>query len=74
MPRKKNNKIICETCDTAIAVIIDKKNLADKVKELRVWYTGATRSKNTLHLLGTYHQYNFPLGKYFKQYEASYDK
>jgi len=52
----------------------DKKNLADKVKELRVWYTGVTRSKSTLHLLGTYHQYNFPLGKYFKQYEASYDK
>jgi len=25
MPRKKNNKIICETCDIAIAVIIDKK-------------------------------------------------
>ena len=25
MPREKNNKIICETCDTAIAVIIDKK-------------------------------------------------
>jgi protein-arginine kinase activator protein McsA len=25
MPRKKNNKIICEKCDTAIAVIIDKK-------------------------------------------------
>jgi len=50
----------------------DKKNLADKVKELRVWYTGATRSKSTLHLLGTYHQYNFPLGKYYKQYEANY--
>ena len=52
----------------------EKKNLADKVKELRVWYTGATRSKSTLHLLGTYHQYNFPLGKYFKQYEANYAK
>ena len=40
-------------------------NVSEKVKELRVWYTGATRSKQTLHLLGTYHQYNFPLGKYF---------
>ena len=50
----------------------DKKNLQEKVKELRVWYTGATRSKGTLHLLGTYHQYNFPLGKYFKLYEANY--
>ena len=50
----------------------DKKNLQEKVKELRVWYTGATRSKGSLHLLGTYHQYNFPLGKYYKLYEANY--
>jgi superfamily I DNA/RNA helicase len=50
----------------------EKKNLQEKVKELRVWYTGATRSKGSLHLLGTYHQYNFPLGKYFKLYEANY--
>jgi superfamily I DNA/RNA helicase len=52
----------------------EKKNLKEKVKELRVWYTGATRSKGTLHLLGTHHQYNFPLGKYHKLYEANYDK
>ena len=50
----------------------DKKNLAEKVKELRVWYTGVTRCKQNLHLLGTNHQYNFPLGKYFKLYEANY--
>ena len=46
--------------------------LTKKVKELRVWYTGVTRSKQTLHLLGTNHQYNFPLGKYYKLYEANY--
>jgi superfamily I DNA/RNA helicase len=50
----------------------EKKNLAEKIKELRVWYTGATRSKGTLHLLGTHHQFNFPLGKYYKLYEANY--
>ena len=50
----------------------EKKNLAEKVKELRVWYTGVTRCKQNLHLLGTNHQYNFPLGKYFKLYEANY--
>jgi superfamily I DNA/RNA helicase len=50
----------------------DKKNLTEKVKELRVWYTGVTRCKQNLHLLGTNHQYNFPLGKYFKLYEANY--
>ena len=52
----------------------ERKVLQEKVKELRVWYTGATRSKKTLHLLGTYHQYNFPLGKYYKQYEAYYER
>ena len=50
----------------------EKKNLTEKVKELRVWYTGVTRCKQNLHLLGTNHQYNFPLGKYFKLYEANY--
>mgnify|MGYP003637043389 CR=1 FL=1 len=50
----------------------EKKNLQEKIKELRVWYTGATRSKGTLHLLGTHHQFNFPLGKYYKLYEANY--
>jgi superfamily I DNA/RNA helicase len=50
----------------------ERKNLEEKVKELRVWYTGATRSKSTLHLLSTYHQYHFPLGKYFNLYEANY--
>ena len=54
--------------------IDDKKNIQEKVKELRVWYTGATRSKNTLHLLGTYHQYHFPLGKYYNLYLANYGK
>ena len=52
----------------------EKKNSKEKAKELRVWYTGATRSKGTLHLLGTYHQYNFPLGKYYKTYEANYGR
>jgi superfamily I DNA/RNA helicase len=52
----------------------DRKNLKEKVKELRVWYTGATRSKQTLHLLSTYHQYYFPLGKYYNLYEANYGK
>ena len=53
---------------------MDKKNMQEKVKELRVWYTGVTRTKNTLHLLSTYHQYHFPLGKYYKTYEANYGR
>ena len=51
---------------------IIQNEILDNVKELRVWYTGVTRCKQNLHLLGTNHQYNFPLGKYFKLYEANY--
>ena len=65
-----DNVILASKCN--FPSHFDKKNLSEKVKELRVWYTGATRSKQTLHLLGTNHQYNFPLGKYFKLYEANY--
>ena len=50
----------------------DRKSLEDRIKELRVWYTGVTRSINTLHLLGTYHKYHFPLSKYYKLYKSNY--
>jgi superfamily I DNA/RNA helicase len=50
----------------------ERKSLADKVKELRVWYVGATRAKKNLHLLGTFHRYHFPLSKYYKLYKSNY--
>tara|TARA_R100000149_G_scaffold65838_2_gene41703 strand:- start:756 stop:1862 length:1107 start_codon:yes stop_codon:yes gene_type:complete len=50
----------------------DRKNLFDRIKELRVWYTGVTRTINTLHLLGTNHIYHFPLSKYYKLYKSNY--
>ena len=50
----------------------DRKSLIDKIQELRVWYTGVTRTINTLHLLGTFHKYNFPLSKYYKLYKSNY--
>ena len=50
----------------------DRKSLDERVKELRVWYTGVTRTINTLHLLGTYHRYHFPLSKYYKLYKSNY--
>ena len=52
----------------------ERKNLQEKVKELRVWYTGVTRTKNHLHLINTDHKYHFPLGKLFNTYKANYDK
>jgi len=50
----------------------ERKSLLDKIKELRVWYTGATRAKKDLHLLGTFHRYHFPLSKYYKLYKSNY--
>ena len=50
----------------------ERKNLLERIKELRVWYTGVTRTVNTLHLLGTYHKYHFPLSKYYKLYKSNY--
>ena len=67
-----DNVVIASKCN--FPSHFDKKNSKEKVKELRVWYTGVTRCKNTLHLLGTYHQYHFPLGKYYNLYLANYGK
>tara|TARA_R110000751_G_scaffold249903_2_gene349514 strand:- start:58 stop:1686 length:1629 start_codon:yes stop_codon:yes gene_type:complete len=38
------------------------KNKEEKINEKKVWYTGATRAKRTLHLLRTDYKYNYPLG------------
>jgi len=46
------------------------KNGKDKMAEARVWYTGVTRSKKSLHILSTNHSYFFPLGRiasYFRR-------
>jgi hypothetical protein len=36
--------------------------------EARVWYTGASRSKQNLFLLGTNHKYSFPLARIYNNY------
>ena len=40
----------------------NSKNREEKINEKKVWYTGATRAKKTLHLLRTDYKYNYPLG------------
>ncbi len=48
------------------------KNREEQSDEKRVYYTGATRAKDTLHLLSTDHQYNYPMGEgYFVNLQAS---
>ena len=39
------------------------KNLEEQSDEKRVYYTGATRARDTLHLLSTDHRYNYPMGE-----------
>jgi len=46
----------------------DGKKTRLKPNEARVWYTGATRSKQNLFLLGTKHKYSFPLARVYNQY------
>jgi len=46
----------------------DNKKTGLKPNEARVWYTGATRSKQNLFLLGTKHKYSFPLARVYNQY------
>jgi len=38
------------------------KNISEKSDEKRVYYTGVTRAKNTLHILSTDYKYNYPIG------------
>jgi hypothetical protein len=52
----------------------NSKNGNDKMAEARVWYTGVTRAKKTLHLLATNHEFYFPMGKIFSNYKRSIDE
>lgn len=38
------------------------KSVKEKADEKRVYYTGVTRAKNTLHILSTDYKYNYPIG------------
>ncbi|QGZ17633.1 ATP-dependent DNA helicase [Pelagibacter phage HTVC023P] len=38
------------------------KSKQEKSDERRVWYTGATRARKTLHLLRTDYKFNYPIG------------
>lgn len=46
----------------------NRKNKQDKIDELKVYYTGFTRAKKTLHLLSSDYRYNYPVGKDYLVY------
>jgi len=48
---------------TNYASTFDRKNRDEKADEKRVYYTAVTRAKDTLHILSTDHQFNYPIGK-----------
>jgi hypothetical protein len=50
----------------------ERKSKEEKVKELRVWYTGVTRAKQSLHLINTDHKFHFPLGRLYKNFKENY--
>ena len=55
---------IWKDLDTNELVVCDYKSKSkkEKINEKKVWYTGATRARNTIHLLSTDYKYNYPLG------------
>jgi superfamily I DNA/RNA helicase len=52
----------------------DTKNIDEKVDERKVWYTGATRAKKSLHLLKSDYKYNYPIGSDYLVYILERDK
>jgi len=38
------------------------KSREEKTNEKKVWYTGTTRARKTIHLLDTNYKYNYPIG------------
>ena len=42
---------------------VNKKSADDKSDEKRVYYTGATRARDTLHILSSNYRYNYPIGE-----------
>ena len=45
------------------ASYVNKKDANDKSDEKRVYYTGATRARDTLHILSSNYRYNYPIGE-----------
>ena len=45
------------------ASYVNKKDASDKSDEKRVYYTGATRARDTLHILSSNYRYNYPIGE-----------
>jgi len=43
--------------------VIDIKTIEEKSNEKKVWYTGVTRARDSLHLLSTDYKYHYPIGE-----------
>ena len=52
----------------------NNKSKSEKSDESRVYYTGVTRAKDTIHLLSTDYKYNYPIGKDYLVYLKENDK
>ena len=52
----------------------ESKSKEEKTNEKKVWYTGATRARRTIHLLSTDYKYNYPLGEDYLVYVREKEK
>ena len=53
---------VCIYSKTNWPASFNKKNIEERSDEKRVYYTGVTRAKESLHILSTTHHYNYPIG------------
>jgi superfamily I DNA/RNA helicase len=61
-----NNVVIYSKTNWAAS--FSNKNLNEKSDEKRVYYTGVTRARDSLHLLSTNHRNNYPIGEDYFTY------
>ena len=57
------NNVLLYSKTNLPASFANKKDASDKSDEKRVYYTGATRARDTLHILSSDYRYNYPIGK-----------
>ena len=49
-------------------LVLDIKTRMKNLMRKKVWYTGVTRAKDSLHLLSTDYKYNYPIGQDYLVY------
>jgi superfamily I DNA/RNA helicase len=59
---------VCIYSKTNWPASFSHKNVSERSDERRVYYTGVTRARDSLHILSTDFRYNYPIGKDYLTY------